>query len=694
MNYEPVDSTTQDGTEQQDINEVNAASLSKNLAEDVNEDKLTTLGTLCKQEFEQDYQSREVWEQSIKGWEDLAMQVKEDKSYPWPNAASVKYPLISTACMQFAARAYPSLVPSNGEIVKSKVIGQDQTGEKEQKAKRVSQYISYQCMSELPYWEEEMDKMLIILPVVGCLFKKTYFCKDDDRIDSRLILPRNFVVDYWTKSLREAERKSEIILMSQRLLKEYQGTGLYRDIDLGTPPSMPQKIDRDTSYVSDEKSTPWEIVEQHRWYDWDEDGYDEPVIVTFERSTGKVLRVSLRYYLNDVQKNDSGKVIKIKPIEMYTKFPFIPSPDGSFYDIGFGNLLGPLNESVNTLINQLLDSGTQHNLNAGFIGKSLRIKLGDAGFSPGEWKQVNATGDDLRKQILPLPSKEPSTVLLELLKFLIQAGKELASVAEIFTGKMPGQNTPATTTMATVEQGMKIFTAIYKRIYRSLSEEFDKFFELNSIYLDPNKYVTVLDTTVNPNDFDKDSLDIFPAADPSAASQDQKLQKVQGLFQMMQMMPGLLNPMEVAIRWMEATEQPNYQKLFSQEVQQTGQLPPPPPDPKVMALQQKGQIDMQKAQSDIQMNQQEMELNARDRALQMQMDAQEHAQKMQQADEAARLQAQSHFQQNQVKLATAVASGQQKLQQNQVAHNQKIQQTKESASLSANKKSQTGSKAK
>ena len=224
MNYDQVDSTVPDETGQPDINnEIAVASLAKNLAENVNDDKLNKLGYLCKQEFENDFQSRSQWEENLKGWEDLAMQIKEEKSFPWPGAANVKYPLISTACMQFAARAYPSLVPSNGEIVKSQVIGADPTGQKQQKAKRVSQYISYQCMKELPYWEEEMDKMLIILPVVGCLFKKTYFCKSDDRVDSRLILPRNFVVDYWAKSLSEAERTSEIILMSPRVasLEQY-----------------------------------------------------------------------------------------------------------------------------------------------------------------------------------------------------------------------------------------------------------------------------------------------------------------------------------------------------------------------------------------------------------------------------------------------------------------------------------------
>lgn len=682
----------QDTEDENTENQINAASLSQNLAEHASEDRLNEIGSDARDAFEKDYSSRSLWESNIRSWEKLAMQIREEKSYPWPEAANVKYPLISTACMQFAARAYPSLIPSNRDIVKAKIIGKDPDGQKEAKARRVSTYISYQCMTELHYWEEEMDKLLIILPVVGCLFKKTYFNRTEDRIDSKLILPRQFVVDYWTKSLSETERSSEIIQMSPRVLKEKQLAGIYLDIALGTPPVINEE---ESNYVADEKTQPWEIIEQHTYYDWDKDGYDEPVIITFERSSGRILRIALRYYQEDVKKDDSGKIIKIKPIEMYTKFSFVPSPDGSFYDIGFGNLLGPLNESVNTLINQVLDSGTLHNMNAGFIGKSLRLRLGDTDFTPGEWKQVAATGDDLRKQIVPLPSKEPSTVLLELLKFLIQAGKELASVAEIFTGKMPGQNTPATTTMATVEQGMKVFTAVYKRIYRSLNEEFCKFFCLNSTYLDPNKYVSVLDDTVGPDDFDEESIDIYPSADPTASSQDEKLQKVNGLFQIMQAMPGLLDPIQVATRWMEATEQPNYQQLFSQQVQQTGQLPPPPPDPKVMALQAKAQIDQQKSQADMAQKSMEMELDARSKEQQMQMDAAEHQQSMQHEADHAQMTSAAQYQTTQAKIESAKAASHQKLQQNEATHQQKIQQTREvQKSQSANKKSGTGSKAK
>jgi hypothetical protein len=246
---------------------------------------------------------------------------------------------------------------------------------------------------------------------------------------------------------------------------------------------------------------------------------------------------------------------------------------------------------------------------------------------------------------------------------------------------MPGQNTPATTTMASIEQGMKVFTAVYKRIFRALSEEFKKIFKLNNQYLDPNKYIAVLDTTVNPEDFDLKSYDICPGADPTAVSQTEKLLKAQGLLEILPMVPGMLDPIKVFSRVLEAQEQPNWQDLFSQQVQQSGQLPPPPPDPKLMAIKAKMEADQQKAAVDVQAKQMDMELKSRDKQQQMQMDAQEHAQKMQMEKESAMLKAASDIQMANVFAATERAKGQQTLQNNQVAHEQKMTQEKEKAKL-------------
>jgi chaperonin GroES len=601
---------------------------SVNIAEKLDDEKLRTIGMEAKQGFEQDLQTRSDWDRACEEWLKLANQAVEAKSYPWPKASNVKYPLLSTAAMQFAARAYPALVPSDGRVVKAKPIGKDPTGEKYQVAEAVGLYMSYQLMYEMDGWEEDMDKMLIMLPVVGTMFKKTYWDSIKKKNCSRLVLPKNLVVDYYTKNLCDAERISEIIELSPRKVKERMQSGIWLDIKLGEAP-IPETA---VNAPQQDYTTPYTFIEQHTYLDLDEDGYREPYIVTFQRETGKVVRIAPRFDEETIFSDEEGNLQKIDPVHYYTKFGFVPNPDGSFYDIGFGVLLGPLNESVNTLINQLIDSGHMSSLQSGFLGKGLRLRMGDQRFTPGEWKVVNATGDDLKKQVVPLPIAQPSQTLFELMGALITSGKELASVAEIFVGKMPGQNTPATTTMASIEQGMKVFTAVYKRLYRSLGEEFKKLYRLNSIYLNPSTYVDVVDMHVNPEDFTIDNNNIFPGADPTAVSQTEKLLKAQGLMEIMPLVPGMLNPVEVINRVLDAQEQPNREALFMPEVLQSG-LYQPPPDPKMQEMQMKGQMEQQKIQMQGAQTQQKMELEARGKQVEMAMDQQMHAQEMQHEQE-------------------------------------------------------------
>lgn len=620
-----------------DDNKIKALLESQNIAENYfdkdseHTQKLIKIGNDCKAGFELDLSSRQEWEDSMEEWIKLAKQVVEKKTYPWPGASNVKYPLLSTAAMQFAARAYPSLIPSDREIVEARIIGKDPDGQKTQIAQAVSMYMSYQLMDEMDGWEEDMDKMLIMLPIIGVMFKKTYWDSIKKVNCSRLVLPKNFVVNYWTNSLKDADRYSEIIQLSKRKVKERQLAGLWLDQVLGDP-QKPTESDG-PSQLDD--TTPYEFVEQHTYIDLDDDEYPEPYVVTFERSSGKVMRIAACFDQDTITMSDDGKdVVKIERIEYYTKYGFIPSPDGGFYDVGFGTLLGPINESVNTLINQLIDAGHLSSLQGGFLGKGLRIQMGANKFKPGEWKVVNATGDDLKKQIVPLPFKEPSNVLFELMGSLITSGKELASVAEIFVGKMPGQNTPATTTMATIEQGMKVFTAVYKRIYRSLGEEFQKLYRLNAVYLNPNTDVEALDMQIGPGFFDKKMTKIYPGADPTAISQTEKLMKAQGL---MELLPtGVLDPVQVITRVLDAQDQPNYKQLFTQQVQQTGQFQPPP-NPKLQEMQMKRQAEQAKAQSDIQVSQQTAAVDNSSKQAQLEMKAQEHQMIMDHKAQSAQL---------------------------------------------------------
>ena len=581
---------------------------SVNLAEDLDDQKLIKIGKQVCEGYETDKTSRQPWEEDLKKWTELALQVSSQKTYPWPNAANIKYPLLATAALQFAARAYPTLVPSNGKIVKCRVIGADPTGQKAARAHRVSTYMSYQILDEMEDWEEDMDRLLLALPIVGTVFKKTYWDSAKQRNCSKLVLPKSLVVNYYCRSLDDAERVTEIFTLSKRQVKERQNKKVFRDVDLGDPSSDSlDKIDTSVNTAfqhdsSDDETTPYTLLEQHTFLDLDDDGYSEPYIVTVDYNTQQVLRIVPRFSAYDVELSENGKkVLSIKPVQYYTKYSFIPNPDGGFYDIGFGRLLGPINNSADTIINQLVDAGSLSNLQSGFIGKGLRIKMGEARFQPGEWKAVNAVGDDLKKQIMPLPVREPSEVLFKLLDLMLRSGKELASVAEIFVGKMPGQNTPATTTMATIEQGMKVFTAVYKRIYRSLTSEFRKIYRLNREYMNPEEYVAVLDEPVQQVDFFAEDNDIIPGADPTAVSAQEKQAKVQALMQILQL--GTINPMAVTQLYLDAFEIPEAQKYLVQPQ-------PQQPDPKAQALQMKAQIDQQKAQTDIQIAQQKMQLEA------------------------------------------------------------------------------------
>ena len=647
---------------------------SKNIAEKMDEDDLKELAAQVSDGFEADLTSRKEWEGNLKDWTNLALQIREQKVWPWVGASNVKYPILSTASMQFNARAYPSLVPSTGNIVKCEVVGKDSTGQKLEKAKRLSTYMSYQVINQMDNWEEDMDKLLIMLPIVGTLFKKTYYNSATRKNCSDLVLPQNMVVNYWAKNLETAERVSEILYLSKRVIREKQLGGIFLDVELGDP-----IVTQEGKGVPlQDETTPYTIVEQHTYFDLDKDGYSEPYIVTFERETKTILRVTARFDDKTVFVSEDGKLQKIDAIQYYTKFSFIPNPDGSFYDIGFGLLLSPLNEAVNSLINQLIDSGTLNNLQGGFLGKGLKLKMGENRWNPGEWKTVTSTADDLRKQVIPLPTKEPSAVLFQLMGTLITSSKELASVAEIFVGKMPGQNTPATTTMATIEQGMKVFTAVYKRVYRSLKSEFKKLFELNGVYADPQQYENIVDVPIGPNDFDNSSYDVCPGADPNTATQTEKLMKAQGL---MELLPtGVLDPVKVVLRVLEAQEQPNIEQLLSQQVAQTGALQPPP-DPKLQEMQMKGQLEEQKAALKAQSDAHKSALQQRDQEFQHAMKAAEVNQQMQLKAMEAKVQSAIDIHKQRIFSVTEQAKLNQSLMQKSQTHAQDMQHSKEKAAL-------------
>lgn len=619
---------------------------SNNLVSELTKEQVDHIFSICNEGYNEDENSRTEYLMKMEKWEKHVLLMLESKNFPWPGASNVMFPLIAIACIQFNARAYPALVPNNKQVVQGAVIGKDPEGSKRKQARRVSTFMSWQCQYDIPDWEEGMDKLLLMLPAYGNVFKKTFYNGSQKRLDSYRISPKNLVVNINAQSLEKAPRVSEKLPMCiERDIKEKVNEGIWAEYEN----LIPDEGYDDTAF--------YQPIEQHCYLDLDGDGYEEPYIVTFHPHSNYVARIVSNFFPEDVTYADEEekKVVKIKKTNYYTKYSFIPSLGDRFYDLGFGELLFSTNESVNTLINQLIDSGTINNMQSGFLGKGIKMPKGEQTFRPGEWKSIPTMGDDIRKNMVPLVTKEPSNVLFQLLGMLISSGKELASVAEIFTGKLPGQNTPATTTMASIEQGMKVFTAIYKRVYRSLDSEFKLMYYLNKMYLDEEVYATVLDD--EEADFIADftakyTYDICPSADPSVSSQTEAVMKARAVLELLPI--GLIDPAEATFRMLEALEIPNIEKLLP-GMAETGELPQPQekPDPKVLAMQAKQEADAQSNAQKMQMQQREHEMQQQSDAAQKTME-QEHTYIMNKlAEERAVSDAKSERELQQIHLAAA-----------------------------------------
>ena len=522
---------------------------------------LTHIGERVVLEFSMDQESREDWSHKMDESMKLALQVVETKSFPWAGASNVKFPLITIAALQFHARAYPALIPGK-DIVKCRVNGADEDGAKAERARRVEEHMSYQLLEEDEAWEDQMDKVLITTPIIGCSFKKSYWSPRTKSNISEMVLAKDLVVDYWTKSLETANRITHILYLNKNDVRERVLRGLYTENDLGKSHSLDPNPIRDkaqgTNPADDDPDTPYEILEQHRYLDLDGDGYAEPYIVTVHKDSKKVLRIVANYFNSGIERKD-GKILFIKPEQYFTKYSFIPSPDGGFYDLGFGVLLGPLNESINTIVNQLIDAGTMANTAGGFLGRGLKIKGGNQSFAPLEWKHVETTGDDIRKNIFPLPVREPSQVLYSLMSLLINYGERVGSSTDVMVGESSGQNTPAETSRNMMEQGMKIFLGVFKRVHRSLKQEFRKQYRLNQLYLPRETNFAGMTTIIE--DYQGDVSDITPVSDPNIVSDSQRITQASALLQAASSGPGY-NIYEVNRRYLEALKIPNIEKVL------------------------------------------------------------------------------------------------------------------------------------
>jgi chaperonin GroES len=557
---------------------------------------LTTLGMLVKRGYEIDDTSRADWKEKTEQAMKLAMQHTEPKQYPWPKAANVIFPLMTTAAMQFAARAYPAIVMGR-EIVKGVVIGKDDgvpqmmghnggpplddgqppqqavgpngqplwvqpPGIKQQRADKIGEHMSYQLLDEQPEWEGETDKLLHILPIVGSAFRKSFFDSGKGRNSSLMVSALKLVINYHAKSLETAPRLTEEVEFYPLDIENMERSGEFRKI-----------VYTSAQAQGDDKDAPIHFLEQHRWYDLDDDGYPEPYIVTIEKHSTQVVRIVARFDIENVHWNATkGRIQKIDPTHYYTPYEFFPNPEGGIYGVGFGQLLKPINEAVNTTLNMMLDAGHLQVVGGGFVGKGLSMNAGSVRFQPGEWKPVNTTGASVKESMVPLPAPGPSPILFQLLGMLVEAGKEVASIKDVLTGETLPANTPATTMLAMVEQGLKQFTAIFKRVHRSLKQELAKLYRLNRIYLEQEASYKIGNEwkSITKDDYEK-GAGVEPISDPTMVSDMQKLGRGQLLMTLKD--DPLMQKKAIITRFLQAASIDNIDELFN---------PNPPPNPLVM----------------------------------------------------------------------------------------------------------------
>ena len=549
---------------------------SVNIADSLEDDKLSEIGAKVIRGYDIDLASRADLDEINKKAMDLATQVVEKKTFPWEGAANVKHPLITVAAIQFASRAMPEIIPNSG-VVKVKIVGEDPNGQKRERGERVSEYMNYQLTEEMVEWLDGTDKLLHVLPIIGTCFRKIYFDSLEGRVVSKFLTCDDVVVNAKAECLSTARRISHKFYKYVNDVYELSASGVWKEYEL----VVAQSEDND-------EDAPHLYIEQHTWLDLDEDGYEEPYIVTVHKETNNVVRIVARFDDDDVYAKN-GKLIKITPTEYFVKYSFIPNPNAGFYDTGFGSLLYPINSSINTVINQLIDAGTLSNTGGGFISRGVQMKSGSVAFKPGEWKKVNTLAQDLRNGILPLPIREPSQVLFQLLGLLINAGNDISSIQNAMKGEKPGENVSAATVLALIEQGLKVFGGIYARVHRSLGREYQLLYKLNEKYLEPTHYFNIVDADDNQRkimqeDFNYADHDIKPSADPSLSLEVQKTARAQALMEISGREG--LNEDEITKTYLEAIKVPSDQFLTPPE-NRTNK-----PDPKIEEIYAK--LDFEK----------------------------------------------------------------------------------------------------
>lgn len=575
-----------------------------NIAEDLDETKLMEIAGQVMEGYTDDRQTMTDWLDEANQIMELTHLKGEKKNWPFENAANVKYPLITLAIIQFASRTLPEVIKSN-KAVRYKLIGRDDgQGIKVRKGQRVTEFLNYKLLEESNTWIEERDRLFHQVAALGTVFTKTYFDPLKGKVESKLIPYDKIIVNNNITQLEDAPRISHLVEISDNDVLSGQRLGYFRKADL----NMFKEGDSEPGW----QDMP-EFIEQHCWLDLDEDGFNEPYMVLMHPSSMQVLRIRANYLPQNIEANSEGEVTKITPQTFFSDYHFIPNPDGTFFSLGFGSLLRTTNETVNTVFNQLVDAGTLANMQGGFIGRGVRIRKRDLRLQPGEWVQAEgALGQSLKDQIVPLSYKEPSTVLFQLMEYLIGSAKELTSTTEALTGTAETQNTSPTTLMALIQQGLTVFTMIQKRMYRGLQKEFKKVYELYAQWTDIEEYQNVLDLPPLEMqeafgqegaiaDFDLSSVDITPISDFNSATETERLIQSRGFDELVSVYGPRLDVDKIIINKLEAlrVDNPESYLLPPQQGPSPDQIEMQMKAAEIQVKEQKNQIDAAKAQAQI-----------------------------------------------------------------------------------------------
>ena len=517
-----------------------------NLAEEIPDRDLGAISSNLLEQFDANKAGRHDWEDAYANGLELLGFNYEEREQPFRGSSGVTHPLLAEAATQFQAQAFNELLPSRGPV-KTEVMGEE-TLEKKDQARRVQQFMNYYITSVMEDYTPDMDQMLFYLPLAGSTFKKIYYDEAMGRCVSRFVPAENLVVPYETSDLDTCENITQVVRMSLNDLKKKQLAGQYRDIEVLPAQGSIDEVRKELDYVDGVEPSNYDydctVLEVHAnldlegYEDVDEDGEPTgikiPYIVTISEDNGQILSIRRNYAENDELK---------KKIQYFVHYKFLPG--FGFYGLGLIHTIGGLSRTATSALRQLIDAGTLSNLPAGFKARGLRIRDDDDPLQPGEFRDVDAPGGAIRDSLMPLPFKGPDPTLFQLLGFVVQAGQRFATITDMKIGE-GNQSAAVGTTMAMIEQGSRVMSAVHKRLHYAMRVEFKILARVMGESLPPEYPYAVAgaDRSIMAEDFD-DRIDVIPVSNPNTFSQAQRIALAQSKLQLATAAPDLHNLHEV-----------------------------------------------------------------------------------------------------------------------------------------------------